>query len=286
MRVGMLLKRSKPEALDIAIELARLAHALGHEVYLVGTTVERAQLPALAEEELQGRIDLLVVLGGDGTLLHGAALVAGARVPILGINLGHLGFLTSCAPAGAERALEQALQGALPLEERMRLECRLTRAGGEQITKFACNDAVVNQGALARLMEVEAFLGGGRITTYRADGLIVSTPTGSTAYSLAAGGPILTPDLRAMVLTPICPHTLTNRPVVVPSASRVMIQLAAPADQAVFTVDGQWGTQMQLGDRIEVKEAETPLYVYRLAASYFDVLREKLHWGERDTSSE
>lgn len=284
MRVAMLLKRSKQEALEIAVELTRLARRLGHEVYLVGSGIEGASMPAISEQELAGRIDLLVVLGGDGTLLHGASLVAAAKVPILGINLGHLGFLTSCAPADAQRALEQALTGALTLEERMRLECRLMRADGEQSTKFACNDAVVNHGALARLIEVEAFLGESRITRYRADGLIVSTPTGSTAYSLAAGGPILTPDLRAMVITPICPHTLTNRPVVVPSGSRVTIQLASLAEQVIFTVDGQWGTQLKLGDRIEVREADTPLYVYRMAASYFDVLREKLHWGERDSS--
>jgi NAD+ kinase len=278
-RVGLLLKRDKQEAREIAAELAPWLRQLGHESFVVGDGVDGAE--HLPEEGLGDKIDLLVVLGGDGTLLHGAALVADRGVPLLGINLGHLGFLTSCAPADSKVALERALAGELALEERMRLRCDLKRASGEVITKYACNDAVVSQGALARLIELDARLDNIPIALYRADGLIVATPTGSTAYTLAAGGPVVTPDVRAFVVTPICPHTLTNRPVVCPSSSRIAIRLASPAQHVMITIDGQWGTQLATGDVIELSQASPPLYLYRPAESYFDVLRQKLRWGER-----
>jgi NAD+ kinase len=275
----MLLKRSKPEACEIAAALVRWLHAEGHQAFVAGDGVPGAT--PVDEAAFAGQIDLLVVLGGDGTLLHGASLVADLGVPILGLNLGHLGFLTSCAPSDAEVALGRALAGDLPLEERMRLRCELRRASGEVVTKFACNDAVVSQGALARLIELDAHLDGHRIARYRADGLIVATPTGSTAYTLAAGGPVVTPDVKAVVVTPICPHTLTNRPVVAPSSSRVTVRLAAPAEHVMFTIDGQWGTSLAMGDVVEVSQASPPLYLYRSTESYFDVLRQKLRWGER-----
>jgi NAD+ kinase len=278
-RVGLLLKRGKAEARDIASALVPWLKELGHEAFVVGDGVEGAA--HLAEDGLGDHIDLLVVLGGDGTLLHGASLVAERGVPILGVNLGHLGFLTSCAPEDAKSALEQALRGEMALEERMRLRCDLKRASGEVITRFACNDAVVSQGALARLIELDARLDGTRIALYRADGLIVATPTGSTAYTLAAGGPVVTPDVRAFVVTPICPHTLTNRPVVCPSSSRIAIRLAGAADHVMITIDGQWGTTLGMDDVIELSQAAPPLYLYRPAESYFDVLRQKLRWGER-----
>jgi NAD+ kinase len=221
------------------------------------------------------------VLGGDGTLLAGGALAADRKVPLLGINLGHLGFLTSCAPADALVAVERALAGELPLEERLRLRVDVVRGSGETLTRFACNDAVVSQGALARLIELDAFLDGRRITRYRADGLIVATPTGSTAYTLAAGGPIVTPEVRAFVVTPICPHTLTNRPVVVPATAKVSVRLGSPAEHVQLTVDGQWGTGLADGDRVEISAAKEPLRLFRSPQSYFDVLREKMSWGEQ-----
>jgi NAD+ kinase len=147
------------------------------------------------------------------------------------------------------------------------------------VVRFACNDAVINQGALARLLQYEAHLDGTPITTYRADGLIIATPTGSTAYSLAAGGPILAPTVEAMVLAPICPHTLTNRPLVVPAASRVRVELGEAAQHVLLTVDGQWGTGIERGDQVEVHAAHNPMLLYR-SETYFDVLRAKLHWGE------
>jgi len=278
----MLLKRAKPEAVEIATELAAWLQGRGHEALIIGnhnTPPHGARF--LDESELVQEIDLLVVLGGDGTLLHGAQLVADLRVPILGINLGHLGFLTSCACADAHGAIERALSGQLPLEERLRLRVEVVRGSGERMTRFACNDAVLSQGALARLIELEAYLDDRLITRYRADGLIVATPTGSTAYTLAAGGPIVTPDVKAFVVTPICPHTLTNRPVVAPASSRVMVRLGSPAEHVQLTVDGQWGTALADGDRVEISQAKEPLRLFRSPQSYFDVLREKMNWGEQ-----
>jgi NAD+ kinase len=278
----MLLKRAKPEAVDIATELAAWLRERGHEVFIIGNHNSPPHGARFIDEsELVEDIELLIVLGGDGTLLHGAALVADRKVPILGINLGHLGFLTSCAPADARAAIERALAGQLPLEERLRLTVEVVRGSGERVTRFACNDAVVSQGALARLIELEAYLEGRLITKYRADGLIVATPTGSTAYTLAAGGPIVTPDVKAFVVTPICPHTLSNRPVVAPASARMMVRLGSPAEHVQLTVDGQWGTALADGDRVEISAAKEPLRLFRSPQSYFDVLREKMNWGEQ-----
>ena len=276
----MLLKRAKPEAEEIAGQLALWLRARDYEAFIIGkhqVTPHGARV--VDEGQLEQELDLLVVLGGDGTLLHGAALVADKKVPILGVNLGHLGFLTSCAPADAESALERALTGQLPLEERLRLCVEVVRGNGERETRFACNDAVVSQGALARLIELEAFLDGRLITRYRADGLIVATPTGSTAYTLAAGGPIVTPEVKAFVVTPICPHTLSGRPVVAPASSRMTLRLGSPAEHVMLTIDGQWGTALADGDRVEISEAQEPLRLFRSPQSYFDVLREKMNWG-------
>jgi NAD+ kinase len=270
-RVGFLLKRAKPEAIEIANELTAWLRAEGHEPRIVGgheLTPHGARVVDAHETERVHGIDLLVVLGGDGTLLHGAQLVAEEKVPILGINLGRLGFLTSCAPADARASLARALAGELPLEERLRLCVQVVRGSGERVTRYACNDAVVSQGALARLIELEAFLDDRLITKYRAD-------------ALAAGGPVVTPEVGAFVVTPICPHTLSNRPVVVPATSRVMVRLGMPADHIMLTVDGQWGTGLSDGDRVEISQAREPLRLYRSAQAYFDVLREKMNWGEQ-----
>lgn len=281
-RVGFLLKRQKMEAVEIAGQLAPWLVERGHQVVVVADP-ELPAIPgarAVAEAELAAQIDVLVVLGGDGTLLRGAGLVTERGVPILGVNLGNLGFLTTCSPSEARDTIARAFDGALVLEERLRLRCVLTRANGETIERAACNDAVMSQGALARLIEIEAFVDGRRINRYRSDGLIVSTPTGSTAYNLAAGGPIVTPDLRAMILTPICAHTLSNRPLVTPGSSQIALRLATPARDVMLTLDGQWGTPIAFGDRLEISQASPPMYMYRPVAGYFDVLNSKLRWGE------
>jgi len=281
-RVGLLLKPGKPDAVDMARVLVAFLVERGVEVLLAhGPPSGIAGAISVPDHRLT-ETGLLVVLGGDGTLLHGADAVADADVPVLGVNLGNLGFLTSCPSTEACAAVEAALAGQLVLEKRLRLRVVLTRKNGEQVVRYACNDAVVNQGSIARLIEFQAFLDGSPISTYRADGLIIATPTGSTAYNLAAGGPILTPELEVMILTPICPHTLSNRPLVVPAAARLAIQASSSAQHVMLTIDGQWAMPVEQHDRVEIHAAHKPLLLYRRPErTYFQILQTKLHWGER-----
>jgi NAD+ kinase len=281
MRFGFLLKRGKPEAAEVAASLADL---LVHNDCSVVVTEEDAGVyprarvvPAAA---LGSAIDVLVVLGGDGTFLHGASLVADYGVPLLGINLGSLGFMTHYPLSEARAAVEAASGGRLPVDERMRLRVTVRVAGHEIESRSALNEAAITHRAIARLLDLSAELDGAEITTYKADGLILSTPTGSTAYSLAAGGPILTPDLEAIVLTPICPHTLTNRPVVLRPDAQVVVTNVSP-NPVTLTLDGQWSRELGPGDAIEVRKAERPLRTFRPGSTFFAILRQKLSWGER-----
>ena len=281
MRFGFLLKRGKPEAREIAAELGRGLRKQGCD--LVVLEEDAAVLPgatAVRPEALGASIDALAVLGGDGTLLYGAGLVADHGVPLFGVNLGSLGFMTHYSRAQAMTAIQDACAGRLPIDERMRLRVTiLDGAGGEGESRSVVNDAVISQ-TLARLLDLDARLDGAPIAVYKADGLIVSTPTGSTAYTLAAGGPILTPDLEAMVLTPICPHTLTNRPLVVRADARVKVTNVSDGPVRL-TVDGQWGRELGVGVSIEVRKTERPLRLFRAPTSFFAILRQKLSWGER-----
>jgi NAD+ kinase len=285
-RVGFVLKRDKPEAEAIARSLWPWLLDGGRAV---AVPPEHAHIAAgdprvevIPDGELGRRIDVLVVLGGDGTLLHGASLLPDGRVPVLGINLGTLGFLVPFNPVEARTALEGALAGALQIEDRLRLQVKL-HSGGDVTERLALNDAVISQGSMARLVEVHATLDGQRIAIYKADGLIVSTPTGSTAYNLAAGGPILTPGQASLAITPICPHTLTHRPLVVPASSRIAVEvpMKAPSAGIMLTVDGQWGHKLAPGERVEVTASSSPLRLYRSEKPYFEILREKLMWGSR-----
>jgi NAD+ kinase len=283
MRFGFLLKRGKPEARDIAAELGSALRA--HGCRLVALEEDVSALPAGAEmvsaEQMGAAVDALAVLGGDGTFLYGAGLVADHGVPLFGVNLGSLGFMTHFGRSEAVAAIEDALRGRLPIEERMRLAVTIRSQGGVVgETRNAVNDAVITQRSIARLLDLEARLEGEPIATYKADGVIVSTPTGSTAYTLAAGGPILTPDLEAIVLTPICPHALTNRPLVMRADSRLSVTNVSGSD-VTLTIDGQWGRKLEIGDSIEVRKTERPLRMYRPASSFFALLRQKLSWGER-----
>lgn len=282
MRVGLLLKLHKPEAVELARELLQELAERGVEARVAGTPAESLPGAEVISDEGLAECGLVVVLGGDGTLLHAAKRVADAGVPILGVNLGNLGFLTSFSRGEARAALGQALDGQLTVERRMRLRVHLTFRDGDELVRYACNDAVISQGGVARLLEFEAALDGQEISTYRADGLIIGTPTGSTAYNLAAGGPIMSPEVQGMVLTPICSHTLTNRPLVVPADSRLTLRLGEAARNVILTVDGQGAAEIAFGDVIEVHAANRPLLLYRpTGTSYFDILRAKLHWGER-----
>jgi NAD+ kinase len=284
MRFGFLLKRGKPEARELAAELGRVLVARGAKLFALAEDAGALQGATAVSEDALGRsVDALAVLGGDGTFLYGAALVADQGVPIFGVNLGSLGFITPYARAEAAAAIEQAAAGTLGIEERMRLAVmlRAPKSGATlEPARSAVNDAVLTQRALARLLDLEASLDGAPIATYKADGLIVSTPTGSTAYTLAAGGPILTPDVEAMVLTPICPHTLTNRPLVFRPDARLEIRNGSGAP-VTLTIDGQWGYELAPGASIEVRRADQPLRLYKPPRGFFGILREKLSWGER-----
>jgi NAD+ kinase len=283
MRFGFLLKRGKPEARDLATELISMLRQRGHASFISdGESGGLLGATMVDEATLAASVDALVVLGGDGTFLYGAGLVAGRGVPIFGVNLGSLGFITHFHRADAIVRLQAAASGDLSIDERMRLRVMVRAGGTGQVleTRGAVNDAVISQPAMARLLDLEAQLGGEIITTYKADGLILSTPTGSTAYNLAAGGPILTPDLEAIVLTPICPHTLTNRPLVVPATGRLVIRNVSEG-RAQLTVDGQWGRPLGPGDEVEISKEAAPLRLYRGTGSFFSILHEKLAWGER-----
>ncbi|MCJ7499342.1 NAD(+)/NADH kinase [bacterium] len=237
---------------------------------------------AVPREHVPDGVDMVLVLGGDGTLLSAARLLEGTNQPILGINLGSLGFLTELGLDEIFEALEKVLEGEYTIESRVRLEASLHRAG-EQIGHYqVLNDVVINKGALARIIDLETFVDGHKVTNYQADGLIISTPTGSTAYSLAAGGPIIEPTLDVFVISPICPHTLTNRPLVIPGGSRVELCLLSDSGAVFITLDGQEGTRLKQGDCVRVRVSDQKVNLIRTGVrNFYDVLSAKLHWGHR-----
>jgi NAD+ kinase len=282
MRIGFLVRRGNPDGLGLATALADGLRGHGIDAVFVDDYGEDPPpgFPSGPGAEVARDADILVALGGDGTFLHGADLVGDHDVPLLGLNLGSLGFLTPYATSEAGAALVDAVEGRLGVEERMRLHVTLRSGGGRVESHSALNEAVITQRNSARLMDLAASLDGDTIATYKADGLILSTPTGSTAYNLSAGGPILTPDLEAIVLTPICPHTLTNRPLVV-RADRTLSVANVSSDHGLLTVDGLWSREVEPEDVVEVCKATRPLRIFRPRSSFFGILRQKLSWGER-----
>jgi NAD+ kinase len=230
-------------------------------------------------EELVRRVEAIIVLGGDGTLLHAARLIGANGVPILGVNLGSLGFLTEVKLDEMYAAFESLLSGQYRWEERVLLDIEVIRDGTVAAKYLALNDAVINKGDLARIIELEICVNSQPVLFTRADGLIVSTPTGSTAYSLAAGGPILYPTLDAFIIAPICPHTLTNRPLVIPDRDEVLIRLHRGTD-VMLTVDGQVGTPLHPQDNLKLRRAKSTMkLVLPFGSNFFTLLREKLRWG-------
>ncbi len=238
---------------------------------------------AFSDEDIREQAELVVVLGGDGTLISVARLFSGKDVPIVGVNLGSLGFLTEVTVDELYPLLERCLKGEPRVSERMMLEVTVCREGQEIEKCHVLNDMVINKGALARIVDLETKVNRHFLTTYKADGLIISTPTGSTGYSMSAGGPIVHPLMSCIIITPICPHTLTNRPIVVTDESIISITIASSFDEKVYlTLDGQVGFKLMQGDSIEVRKAlKTTALVMSKDRDYFEVLRTKLKWGER-----
>lgn len=282
--VGIISKPRREDVTAVVPQLLKWLEAHKLEIFYDQETAAciAADGRELPREQLPGKVDLLVVLGGDGTLLAAARLLGEHSVPILPVNLGGLGFLTSVTLAELYPILEQVLEGKNRISERVLLQAEVIR-GGKVIERHqALNDAVLNKAALARMIDLDLHIDGGYVCSYKADGLIISTPTGSTAYSLAAGGPIIYPLVEAFVITPICPHTLTNRPVVIPDTSKVEVDFRAGEETVYLTLDGQVGVELQPGDRAAVSKARHKLRLVRPPRkTYFEILRSKLKWGER-----
>ena len=254
------------------------------EVFVDQETQECVDPGALtvAREALAAQVDLLIVLGGDGTLLSAARALGSHKVPILAVNLGGLGFLTSVTLDELYPLLEQVVAGKHRTSERMMLDASILRGGQPAERQCALNDAVANKAALSRMLDFDVHVDGNHVGRYRADGLVVATPTGSTAYSLAAGGPIIDPDLNAFVITPICPHMLTNRPLVVPDTARIDLDFTAADEPVYITLDGQIGFQLKPQDHVTITKSKSRVALVRPPSkTYFEVLRSKLKWGER-----
>lgn len=288
-RIGIIAKQNKIEALTITGQLAEWFKSKGVEV-CVELGVERSlphpgkegALQPMEREEIPSHVEMIIVLGGDGTLLSVARLVSGHRVPILGVNLGGLGFLTEITLEELFRVLEKVIQGEFVTDERTVFHASVIRKGEELAEFRVLNDAVINKGALARIIDIETSINGEYLTTFKADGLILSTPTGSTAYNLSAGGPIVHPSLPCIIITPICPHTLTNRPIMIPDHVVVKAILQTKQQEVFLTLDGQQGFVLEYGDTVEVKKSDEKILLVKSPyRHYFAVLREKLKWGER-----
>ena len=288
-RVGILAKSNLRAATTHLVEIGEWLQSRGITAVFEADTA--ALMPAADRREaidkatLAAAVDMVVVLGGDGTLLGMADCIgeAGSGIPILGVNFGSLGFLTEVTLPELYRSLEAALNGRARVEERLMLRATTTRDGRTFARSIALNDAVITKTARSRMIDLSVYVGDEFVTRVKADGLIIATPTGSTAYNLAAGGPIVQPTVDALLLTPIAPHTLTNRPVVIPSTSPVRVQPnMEDRDEVFLTFDGQQGFQLMAGDEVTVRRADRPLRLIKPSSrSYFEVLRTKLKWGER-----
>jgi NAD+ kinase len=280
--IGILIKPGFTEAKALLQQLVPwlksrgqipLLDPLSAEVVGEGTSYPKREMAALA--------DLLVVLGGDGTMLAAARLLEGRATPILGVNTGGLGFLTEVTPDEIYKALDSIFENAYTVEERLMLRSRITRHGQQVGGASVLNDVVLSKGTLTRMVQMEIRINRQFVTGLRGDGLIISTPTGSTAYSLSSGGPILNPAVHAVILTPICPHTLTNRPIVIPQDARIEIFISSREEGAMATFDGQVGISLRHEDMIEVSASDHYAKLIRFPErTFYEVLRKKLKWGD------
>jgi len=283
-RVGLLVK---PKIKGASAIIERLSEVLSaHGVQLIAEQIVQEMAPACraeftAREKLPPLVDLLIVLGGDGTMLAASRLIKDRQIPILGVNFGGLGYLTEFTLDELFPALDSIFGGDVAIDSRMMLDAFVFREGQQVAEYSVLNDAVVNKSALARIIQIECQIDGHYVTTFRADGIIVSTPTGSTAYSLAAGGPIIYPSMSAIIIAPICPHMLTNRPLVVSDEAEVKLALKTAREEVTLTLDGQVGFALQAGDEVVAKKSARTFDLIRpINKNYFQVLRDKLHWGK------
>jgi NAD+ kinase len=286
-RIGVVLKPHQPDALKTMCELT-IWLAQRRITLIGGPEIERERIEhqtgcavdQVESEQIAATADLVLVLGGDGTMIATARLMGDAEVPVLGINYGGLGYLAEFRIEELYEALESILAGNYRLDKRVMLAVDLLR-GDETITSNrVLNDVVINKSALARIIEIEAYLNQQFVNSFRADGLIVSTPTGSTAYNLSAGGPVIFPSMNAVVITPICPFTLSNRPIVVPDDAAVELRLKTNQEDVTLTLDGQVGFSLKVEDRVMIHKSQTTFnLVQPTNRNYFDVLRDKLRWG-------
>lgn len=281
--VALISKPAKPELSKILPELMAWLNKHNYEVVVDRETTAYIKAPVVVpRSDLADRpLDLAIVLGGDGTLLSAARAVAKSEVPVLGVNLGSLGFLTEVPVADLYPTLEAMERGACALDSRSMVNCELHRAGTSVAHYQALNDVVVSKSAISRLNNFDLFIDKSFVSNYKADGLIVSTPTGSTAYSLAAAGPILMPNVSAFVVTPVSPHSLTHRALVVRDTAEIEIVVRTGDEEAYLSVDGQVGMPIHDGDRVGCQKAAHGVHLIRRSNTFFDVLRTKLKWGQR-----
>lgn len=280
---AIMSKPAKPELAKVVPSLLDWLHRHHYQVIVDRETSAYAKgIESVTRDKIAARaLDFVVVLGGDGTLLAAARVVAKAGVPVLGVNLGSLGFLTEVPLAELYTTLEAIEAQQCRVESRSMVHCQLMRAGTRAATYEALNDVVINKSAIARLNNFELYIDQAFVSVYKADGLIVSTPTGSTAYSLAAGGPILMPSVNAFVVTPVSPHSLTHRALVVRDSAEIEIVVKTGEEEAYLSVDGQVGMPVHDGDRIRCRKSEHTVKLLRIRKTFFDILRTKLKWGQR-----
>jgi len=280
---GVVVKRDSPQAVELGRKLVLWLQQ--HKLTALVETDSAPQLgcaAGMSKTDVIQAADMLVALGGDGTLLSVARLMRERAAPILGVNFGGLGFLTAVTADELIPMIERILAGEYEVDHRMTLDVTLRRAGTTLAERQVLNEAVVTKGILARVIDLNTVVNGQLVCIYKADGLIVATPTGSTAYSMSAGGPIVHPSVGVILLSPICPHTLTNRPVVLPDSAVVEVSVQSPDEDVVLTLDGQEGLELHNHDVVEVRKGRSAVpLVQSVTRSYFDVLRSKLRWGER-----
>jgi NAD+ kinase len=286
-RIGIVLKPHQPDALKTLCELTEwLAQ---REIELVGgPDIERERVEhetgcpvrEVEKEKLAESVDLILVLGGDGTMISTARLIGDQDVPVLGVNFGGLGYLAEFRINELYTALESILAGNYRLDKRVMLHVDLVGSESTIPTSRVLNDVVINKSALARIIEIDVYLNKQYVNSFRADGLIISTPTGSTAYNLSAGGPVIFPSMNAIIITPICPFTLSNRPIVVPDDAVIELQLKTEKEEVSLTLDGQVGFPLKVDDRVVIRKSRTTFNLVQPSnRNYFDVLRDKLRWG-------